>query len=233
VTSFGPWRLSVPHGLYKSYWGGAVQLPVAFAQHYTSGNTLALGFGGYYSICGSASRGPALGAIPLPNPEQVAVPVTPLLHSPHPMPAIRDGDYFNANCSFWSEQPRDPNHGTWSYDDWCRAGVFIDTPSAHAYLALVRLGTGRLGYDFGTITSAGSAEYWYFYDPADLGEAAIGQKHPWQVEPASRRKVSYPLGRTVTGACFDSKTRRLYLCVTWAYPEGRENYPVIHVYRVQ
>ena len=46
-------------------------------------------------------------------------------------------------------------------------------------------------------------------------------------------KVRYPLGRAVSGACFDSRTGRLYLCVTWAYPEGRESYPMVHVYRVR
>jgi hypothetical protein len=30
------------------------------------------------------------------------------------------------NGGFWSEQPRDPEHGSWTYNDWCRAGVFID-----------------------------------------------------------------------------------------------------------
>jgi hypothetical protein len=97
-------------------------------------------------------------------------------------------------------------------------------------VAFVRLGTGRLGYDFGTITSAGTAEYWYCYDPEDLGAAAGGQKTPWQIVPSSITRVHYPLGRTVTGACFDSRTGRLYLCVSWAYPDGLESFPVIHVY---
>jgi len=233
ASSFGPCQISAPGGLYKSYWGGVIVLPRAFAEQYTGGKTLALGFGGYYSICAAASRGPALGVISEPDPRQTSVPVIPLLYHPHHSPAARDGDYFNANCSFWSEQPRDPGHGTWSYDDWCRAGVFIETPSAHAYLALVRLGTGRLGYDFGAITSAGSAEYWYLYDPRDLGAAAAGQRQPWQTTPTSKTKVSYPLGRTVTGACFDPASRLLYLCVNWAYPDGRENYPIIHAYRVK
>lgn len=232
ATSFGPWRVTAPGGLYKSYWGGVIALPNAFAGRHTGGQTLALGFGGYYSICAAASRGPALGAIPMPDPQQTAVPVTPLLHHPHGSPAPRDGDYFNANCGFWSEQPRDLDHGIWSYDDWCRAGVFVETPSAHAYVAFVRLGTGRLGYDFGAITSAGAAEYWYFYDPQELGEAAAGQRQPWQTVPVSMTKVSYPLGRTATGACFDPKARLLYVCVNWAYPDGRESYPVIHAYRV-
>jgi hypothetical protein len=233
VTCFGPWRVVAPGGLYKSYWGGVIQLPAAFADKYTGGKTLALGFGGYYSICAPASRGPALGAIPDPDPRQASVPVTSLLHHPHDAPAVRDGDYLNANCGFWSDQPESLERGTWTYDDWCRAGAFVDLMEGHAYIAFVRLGTGRLGYDFGAITSAGSADCWYFYDPADLGDAAAGKRPPWKTAPSSRAKVEYPLGRTVTGACFDARARRLYLCVSSAYPEGLETYPVIHVYRVK
>jgi hypothetical protein len=158
------------------------------------------------------------------------VPVTALLYHPHASPAPRDGDYFSANCGFWSDPPSGPAQGSWTFDDWCRAGVFVDAPAAHAYIAFVRLGTGRLGYDFGTITSAGAAECWYFYDPKDLGEAALGAKRPEQIAPSSMARVSYPCGRTVTGACFDSRTARLFLCVTWAYPEGLESYPVVHAY---
>ena len=229
----GPWTVEPPSGLYKSYWGGVVLLPRPFAERYTAGNRLALGFGGYYSICGPASRGPALGAIPEPSPTRASVPVTEMLVYRHDAPAPRDGNYFNANCGYWSEQPTGPDHGTWTYDDWCRAGVFIDTPTGHAYAVFARIATGRLGYDYGTITSTGASQYWYFYDPRDLGEAASGKRHPWQSKPTSTAKVAYPLGHAVTGAAFDAKTRRLYLCATHAYPEGRESYPAIHVYRVQ
>ncbi len=232
-SSSGPWRIVAPDGLYKSYWGGVIGLPARFAEQYTGGRTLALGFGGYYSICASASRGPALGVIPEPESGQGSVVVTPLLYYPHQSPAPRDGDYFNANCGFWNEQPDDPEHGKWTYDDWARAGVFIDTPSGQAYIAFVRLGTGRLGYDFGAITSAGAAQYWYIYNSGELGEAAAGRKDPCQITPASMTKVIYPLGRNVTGACLDSTARLLYLCVSAAYPDGRENYPIIHAYRLQ
>ncbi len=230
MTHSGPWYVAAPAGLYKSYWGGVVGLPATFAAEHTGGKTLALGFGGYYSICAAASRGPALGCIPEPDPGQPTVPVTALLYHPHDAPAVRDGNYFSANCGFWSDQPTDPDDGVWTFDDSCRAGVWIDMPGGHAYMAFVRLGTGRLGYDFGTITSAGDAEYWYFYDPRELGRAARGEKEPWRTSPTSMARVAYPLGRTVSGACFDARTGRLYLCVTWAYPEGLESYPVIHVY---
>ena len=233
ASSYGPWHVSAPSGLYKSYWGGVVALPKAFAERYTGGKALALGYGGYYSICASASRGPALGAIGQPDPKKTSVPVTEMLCHPGNSPARRDGDYFNANCGYWGDQPESPARGTWTYDDWCRAGAFIDAPRGQAYVAFVRLGTGRMGYDFGTITSAGASQAWYFYDPGHLGEAAKGRRKPWQTVPSSMAPVRYPIGRTVTGACFDARTRRLYLCVSWAYPDGMESYPVIHVYGVR
>lgn len=233
LTVLGPWRVSAPDGLYKSYWGGVVALPAAFAEKYTPGRPLALGFGGYYSICGPASRGPALGAIPEPTEGGSILAVTAILHHPHDRPAPRDGDYLNANCGFWGEQPAGPDRGTWTYDDRCRAGVFVEAEAGHAYVAFVRLGTGRLGYDFGTITSAGASEWWYVYDPEELGEAALAKREPWQLEPVSRSRVAYPIGRTVTGACFDPRADKLYLCVTWAYPDGLESHPAVHVYAVR
>ncbi len=233
VTSHGPWFVSAGSGLYKSYWGGVIRLPEAFAQKYTGGKTLALGFGGYYSICGSASRGPALGAIPEPDPKAKTVPVTEMLHATSASPAPRDGDYFSANCGYWHDRPSSRSAGKWTFDDHCRAGVFIDAPAGHAYIAFPRLGTGRLGYDFGAITSAGASQYWYFYDPADLGAAAKGQAKPAAIAPTSMTKLAYPLGSTVTGACYDPAGRLLYLCVRGAYTSGREHYPVIHVYRLR
>jgi hypothetical protein len=139
------------------------------------------------------------------------------------------GEPLNPNGGFvWLEEKRTL---VWTYDDWCRAGVFAETQTGHAYMAFVRLGTGRLGYDFRTITSAGAAECWYCYDPRDVGAAARGQTAPWQVAPRSMTRVRYPVGRTVTGACFDACTGRLYVCLSWAYPDGLESFPVIHVYQ--
>jgi hypothetical protein len=65
-----------------------------------------------------------------------------------------------------------------------------------------------------------------------LGETALGQRQPGQVKPATMSQVSYPLGRTVTGAFFDPRKRLLYVCTSWAYPAGLESYPIVHAYRL-
>ena len=130
-------------------------------------------------------------------------------------------------------------------DDSVHAGVFIDLPDAQAYLALAYLGTGRIGYDYGSIVSAGHACWWYFYHPGELGEAATGSRKPWEVLPHSRTRIIYPqgvsqsgLGRRgpgdVTGCCFDAETRRLYLYQRFVIDDGsRELQPCVHVYSVK
>jgi hypothetical protein len=234
ITHYGPWYIPKSVAYYKSYWGGATRLSKDFADKYTGGRTLALGFGGYYSICAPASRGPALGAISEPDPAKKTVDIVELLYYGHGAMAPRDGDYLNANCGFWGEQPDSPTKGYWTYDDWARAGVFVDSPAKHGYIAFVRLGTGRMGYDFGAIGSAGQSQQWYVYDPADLGKAAKGLTKPYKIVPRSMTKVRYPLGSLVTGSCYDEKAGLLYLCTAWAYNDGeRESYPCVHVYRLR
>ena len=244
VTHFGPWRVpkSVRH--YKSYWGGVTKLPKAFADQYTGGRALALGFGGYYSICGPASQGPALCAIAEPDPAKPTLDAIELLVHPwgQDSPAPRDGDYFVANCSWGGQQPRSPRKGSWTMDDFVRTGVFLDLPDKHAFVAFAYLGTGRMGYDYGHIRSAGAADWWYFYDPKDLGAAAKGAKgarKPWEVLPHSRTKVNYPPAARepkktppapVYGSCFDAEDRLLYLFKRFWVDN---KYPCIHVYRVK
>jgi hypothetical protein len=234
ITCLGPWN--VPN--MKHHWGGVTRLSKGFADQYTGGRTLALGFGGYYSICGPCSRGPALGAIFDPDPAKNTVDLVPLLAYANGAIAPRDGDYFSANCGFWAEPPADPTKGYWTFDDWSRSGVFIDLADKHGYVAFVRLGTGRLGYDYGSIGSAGASQYWYFYDPKDLGAVAKGAKKPGEVMPHSRTKVVYPGGNggrnaLITGSCFDEAEKLLYLIKTGSIPEGKESHPCVHVYRVR
>ncbi|MBN2477011.1 MAG: hypothetical protein JXB62_20555 [Pirellulales bacterium] len=247
LVHYGPW--SVPQSIpwFKSYWGGVTRLPDSFARQYTGGRRLVLGFGGYYSICASASRGPALAAISDPDPRKSTLDMVELLTYPWPknVAAPRDGDYFVANCSWGGQAPESPAKGSWTMDDWARAGVLIDLPDKHGLLVLAFLGTGRIGYDYGAIRSAGHACCWYFYDPKDLGEVARGDRKPWEVVPHSLAAVDYPRGiregspwgstpGDPTGCCFDAPTRRLYVYQRFCIDNGaRELFPCVHVYRVK
>jgi hypothetical protein len=247
VAHLGPWRVPDSIPWFKAYWGGVTRLPREFADRYTGGRTLALGFGGYYSIVAAASRGPALAAIAEPVPGKPDLDMVELLAYPweKEFGAPRDGDYFVANSSWGGRQPEAPERGWWTMDDAARAGAFIDLPDKHGLLVLAYLATGRIGYDYGAITSAGDVNAWYFYDPEDLGAAAKGLRKPWEVIPSSWTRVAYPRGiregtswgskaGDATGACFEADSRRLYIYQRFTIDVGsRELFPAIHIYRVK
>jgi hypothetical protein len=87
-----------------------------------------------------------------------------------------------------------------------------------------------------SISSSGNApppQQWNSSDPANLGQAAKGAMGPGILSPRSMAPVRYPVGRSVTGACYDPASRRPYLCVAWGWPDGLESHPVVHVYEVR
>ena len=114
MTHSGPWK--VPTGHFKAYWRGVTRLSKGFADKYTGGRRLALGFGGVYCCCGSASRGPALCAIAEPNPAKDKVDMVEMLAYARGAKAPRDGNYFS-NVGYWSDQPDSPTKGYWAPTD--------------------------------------------------------------------------------------------------------------------
>ena len=234
ITYAGPW--TAPN--QKHHWGGVIGLPAGFARKYAGGRPMALGFGGYYNVCGPCSRGPALGAIARPDPSAKEVDLLALVGYSQQAKAPRDGDYFSANCGYWNDPPEAPWRGSWAAFDECRAGVFIELPDKHGCVFFAHLATGRIGYDYGAGTTGGRAEYWYFYDPRDLGAAAGGKSKPGEVMPYRMAKDGprpggpAVVGGMATGCCFDAEQRRLYVIRTWAYRQGTEYHPLVHVYRV-
>ena len=237
ITHFGPWR--VTREPFKGYWGGVTVLSEEFAKKYTGGRRIALGFGGYYSICAPTSWGPTLAAIATPDPKKDTVALIPLLDYPFAkkVRAPRDGNYFVANCGWGGDPPKSRYEGTWTMEDKVPSGVFIDLPKVHGFVAFVSLGTGRMGYDYGAIHSAGRTNWWYSYDPAELGKAAKGERKSAGIPPFAMERVVYPLGSKtatktspVTGACFDPADRLLYLLKQRSI--DRRN-PAVHAYRVK
>ena len=253
ITPVGRWRLPQSVSKWKSYWGGVTGLPAEFAQRHTGGRTMALGFGGYYSICAGCSRGPALAAIARPAPDRDELDIAELLCYPDPAAASRDGDYFYGLGNIWYDVPQGPDQGSWTMDDWCRSGVLIDLPEKQGYIAFVKLANGRIGYDYGAIGATGASHWWYFYDSQDLAAAAQGLKQPDQIVPHGMAKVSYPgqgaeslrqaqergtvhvggIAGHVSGACFDEQERLLYVCQLCSIRVGLELHPCVHVYRLK
>ena len=229
VTPVGSW--TVPR--QKWHWGGVTRLPKSFADRYTDGKTLALGFGGYYSIVAPCSRGPALSAITDPDPAKGKVDgLVNLLGYPEPTSAPRSGDYFSANGGFWDDPAKSRTQGTWTLCDHCHSGVFIDLPDRQGYIAFAKLGTGRLGYDYGAITNAGEAQHWYFYDTRTLGEVARGTRKSGAVAPYLMQPDP-GMGGMASGACFDAEERKLYVIRMQSYAVGREFHPLVHVYQIK
>ena len=229
-SNVGYWHIPVAASPYKSYWGGPLKLSRRFASTYTNGRDMGLGFGGHYSICGTASRGPALGAIARPNPANNLLDLVPLVAYDDPAYCIRDNSYLPV-VTFWDKPFPDSWRGAWTYDDYSRAGVFIDLPDKRGYLAFVYLVTGRIGYDYGGYNTDGHWKSgWYFYDLDTLGKVAQGIIPKDRVQPSSYVDIDYPLNNgLVYGACFDSASRMVYVYVANARPD---RHPMIHCYRI-
>ena len=237
VTNLKYWYLPMPRlPVWKAYWRGVTSIPKTFADAYTGGRTMALGFGGYFSICQPASSGPAIAAIQKPDMFQDTLDLVEVLRYIYPEAANRNGNYFGANTSIWGYQPPSPWDGKFTYGSSCAAGVFIDLPDKKGYVAFVKHNIVRIGYDWGgLINDAHYEDNWYFYDFKDLGEAALGNRALGSVQPSSFVKINwpYPVSNTATyhstsGACFDPQTRIMYVYVTRAL--GTK--PAIHAYHV-
>ena len=222
----------------KSFWGGVARLPDSFAQKYTGGRKLALGFGGNYSINASAPWGPSLAAVSADARVSGDMDLLPIIYSSIYNRAFRDGNYF---YSTWSaENPGKPWEGTWSTVDFITSGLFIDLPDKKGYVTFARQAIGRIGYDYGGDNWNGKNQnVWYFYDFDTLGAAATGAIGRISVMPSSISVVEYPYDVTkddqkATGSCFDPETRRLYLYTLNALRRGGlYNDPVVHVYKVK
>ncbi len=235
VTNLKYWYLP-PVSLWKAYWHGVTVIPQQFADSYTGGRTLGIGFGGCFSIIQTASRGPALAAVALPDITKDTLDLLEVLRYKHPEEAaIRDGNFYLANTTIWDYEPSAPWDGAFTYGSFVGSGTFIDLPGKKAYLSFVNHMTGRIGYDWGGITHDAHRENnWYLYDTDELGKAALGEVSAGSVQPYRIIKVTWPYkvaptrNTVVSGSYFDTETQLLYTYVK--YGLGVE--PVIHVYSI-
>ena len=220
----------------KSFWGGVTTIPDSFAQKYTGGRKLALGFGGIYSINSTASWGPSFAAV-LPDSQKADLDLLPVIFSSIDKRTVRDGNYFYAGIS--SDNPLNPWQGSWSGSDSVKSGVFIDLPGKKGYITFVNQAIGRIGYDYGGANWNGKMQNcWYFYDFDTLGKAALGEISGVSLAPSSIAIKEYPNDLTkdkqyVTGSCFDPESGRLYLYTLGALKRNSiYNEPVVHVYTI-
>jgi hypothetical protein len=246
-TPVGPWNFS--NREVEKTMGCVVPLPQWFANAYTGGKRLSAGCGGCFSGALSfLSYGPALTAFSPPNQaEQTSLANTILVGYPQPNsgnPAYnsadvrvhRDPDYSGGNWGgVWNPQN---GVGYWTSGDlmW-QSAVWIDLPDKHAVIYFPYLGNGNIWYQVpGMFLETERASHaWFVYDPADLAAVAQGQKQQNEIQPVEwlwqYPGISYPLpgwgpepGNVITGATYDSTTRRLYVAVRWG---------AVYVYEVQ
>ncbi|OGJ92329.1 MAG: hypothetical protein A2268_06250 [Candidatus Raymondbacteria bacterium RifOxyA12_full_50_37] len=248
VTNLKYWYLPMPSLVaWKGYWRGVTNIPKAFADTYTGGRDIGLGFGGMYSIGQTASRGPAIAAIQKPDISKDTVDLVEMLrYNTYTTPseaAVRNGNYFGTgdDGGWWYYQPPNPWDGRFAYNSSCAAGVFIDLPDKHGYVAFATHLTGRIAYDWGgQVVDAHYEDDWYFYDLKDLGAAALGQIGPGTIQPTSFVAFNWPTpfenttNRSVTGACFDEQTRTMYVYMPGSIDDvAYYRSPVIHAYYVK
>ena len=229
LAQTGHWYEPDPRSTPQSaFWGGVTPIPQDFADRYTGGKTLGLGFGGN-NISAANSPGPALAAVDVSGPSgstMVEQPVFSYLWAQYGTTvgqATRDGNYFVGRQPTTYAQPASPWLGYWSYGDHVGSGVFIDLPGQQGYVAFTNQMIGRVAYDFGgNIWNPQTENVWYFYDYPTLGKAATGQIPGHEVTPSSTTRVDLPNAATnanqsIAGSAFDPTTRLLYVYAMKAF----------------
>jgi len=247
ATARGPWKSAAGSAHSQRIRGGVLRIPDWFAERYTGGKTLGVGFGGYWSGVANASQGPALYATDHPSQEGLDLQTRTLLsfsdgngcgtitrENVRRCKAVRNPDYYRSSQGAvgWDTDPID-GQGYWTAADTIEgAAVWIDTPKRHGLIFFPTLGQGAICYCAGAITAERYSSWWYIYNPADLAKVAQGTLQP-SLEPLAMTPVRYPAGVRVTGAVFDDQEQILYLYVYKAYKDGVEEYPLVYAYQLK
>jgi hypothetical protein len=253
ATGQGAWSLANRYEKFDR--GGTLAIPQWFANAYTGGDTLGVGFGGYYSIVSTASFGPALAAVappdPTVNPDDSALANVPLLGYPDGTSrAQRDPNYtsyydngtYPTTPGAWN-----PSGGTgyWTWSDIVGGATWIDTPNMQGVLFIAKVGQGNVWYQNSDRHAQSGAFEWMVYDPNDLAAVASGAKQQWQIQPKYEWTTpTLPIGpldqggwsgdgnSQIGGVTFDPTTNRLYILVEGAWQGGVETYPEVYAYQV-
>jgi hypothetical protein len=253
ATGVGAWSLTNRPEKFDR--GGVLQIPTWFANRFTGGDTLGVGFGGYYSITSTASFGPALAAISAPNlntnPNDSALPNIPLIGYPdgtdraHRDPnyvSYYDGGTYPTQPGAWNPQG---GVGYWTWSDIVGGATWIDTPTMQGVLYIAKVGQGQVWYQKSDRHAQSGAFEWLVYDPADLAAVASGAKQQWQIQPKYEWTTpTLPIGpydangwqgdgaSNIGGIAFDPTTNRLYVEANGAWKGGVEYYPEVYVYQL-
>jgi PKD repeat protein len=254
-TGVGAWSLTARPEKFDR--GGTLRIPQWFADRFTGGKSLGVGFGGYFSIVNSASFGPALAAVSDPNtavnPDRSSLDNVPLIGYPADAPdrcqrnadytSFYDGGTYPTTPGSWN-----PSGGTgyWTWSDIVYgSGSWIDLPDLQGVLFIAKVGQGHVWYESSDRHAQRGSFAWFVYDPVDLAAVAAGLKQQWQIQPKYSwvdSVLQMPYDQTgwsgdghnqVGGVTFDTITNRLYILVNGAWKGGCcEWYPEVYVYQV-
>jgi len=238
--AYGPWGAAWAKAHCQKMRGGSTQIPKWFAERFTGGRTLGVGFGGYYSGVSECSWGPFLAAVRPPRKEGVELDALTLIDHPVQHIAHRNTDY---TTEFSGTSNPKNGVGFWGwFDEIFGAATWIDLPDKHGMLFIATLGHGRTWYEKSDRHAERVEGWWFVYDPRDLAAVARNTKRPWDPEPASWM-VNYtprPLGGTnpvqhfrTPGCTFDATTRILFVLQPYSYKDGVEWFPLVHGWRVK
>jgi hypothetical protein len=257
ATGVGAWSLvNRPEKFDR---GGTLRIPQWFADRFTGGDSLGVGFGGYFSVDATGSQGPALAGVADPNlssnPDDSALANVPLLGYPLSAPdrghrdpnytSYYDGGVYPTTLGPWNPQG---GVGYWTASDIVfGTGTWIDLPGGkQGVLFIAKVGQGNVWYQASDRHAQSGAFEWLVYNPKDLAAVANGLKQQWQIQPQyAWTSSTLPLpaldaggwtgdgNNQVGGIAFDPSTNRLYVLVTAAAGyNGFEAWPEIYVYQV-
>jgi hypothetical protein len=197
--------------------GGVLRMPSWFSTGYAGGRKFAYGFGGYFSVFGTGSMGPALLATDDPVNDGDMLGYTMLLGYPLWLNkrAERSNDFYGTPGD---QTIAGPNDWTWADeiagDTTASTAVWFDLPDVRGYVVFPCLGTGYCRYESAQVRCDDRKITCYVYDEQDFIDVTRGQKDPWDVRAHSYADFSSPLAgarnKRFVGATLDTTTRTLY-----------------------
>jgi len=193
-TAIGSWRFS--NIGVKAVQSGALRIPDYYANTYTPGKTLGVGFGGNFSAggTGSNSMGPTVIAVAPPNiatnPQGSALANTPLMYydaflatfaqaPPYRFLRGTTTPALNQQLDSWPAA-----YWTWDIVGSC---AWPYTATKHGIVCMTNVAAGYLQYVASTVGYQQGFHRWYIMDPEAVAEAS----NVWSVESDSYFDVQY------------------------------------------
>lgn len=230
---------------------GTTPIPQWFADRFTGGKNIGVGFGGYFSIISSGSLGAALTAVFEPdvstNADKSNLAHVPLVGYPSPHHQERDPNYNSSYYRSGGDPPGawNPINGkgfyTWS-DILYQGCTWIDRANSQGLLCLIKVCLGEAFYQSSDRHCVGTGAFeWFVFDPKQLARVATGEIQQHEVQPTAywidSNLPSPPSGWTGDGnnnisITYNPVADELYVLTTAENRQGVEWYPVLRGWKL-